>query len=177
MTLKTLDREELKGLLLKNWMTHDALWYGEVASKFGMGDASPMNLRVCRRLGQIECKRLMTLLGAMPPQNMTEYQALMEAVRKVFVPDFMNFQIAYPGDDTEVFHVKECFAHKGMVKAGVIADYACGIFERIEGWLDAMGLEYTLTPDLSHCLKYQGGECMITIKFHFKHTQREISDS
>jgi len=33
-------------------MTHEALWYGEVMAKFGMAEASAMNLRVCRKLVQ-----------------------------------------------------------------------------------------------------------------------------
>ena len=49
MPIKALDFKETKGLLIRNWMTHDALWYGEVARNFGMGAASPMNLRVCRQ--------------------------------------------------------------------------------------------------------------------------------
>ena len=31
-----------------------------------------------------------------------------------------------------------------MKKLGLLPEYECGIFERIEGWFDAMGLRYTL---------------------------------
>lgn len=148
-------------------MTHDALWYGEVASRFGMTEASPMNLRVCRKLGQIECHRLMKTLEADSPHNIEEYREQFDMLKQVFVPDFMRFQIEYPNEDSQIFHVQECFAHRGMEKAGTITDYECGIFERIEGWFDAMGLKYTRTPDLSRCLKFQGGPCTVTVKFHF----------
>ena len=43
---EALNKSQLRDLLLKNWMTHDALWYAEVALKLGMQEASPMNLRV-----------------------------------------------------------------------------------------------------------------------------------
>lgn len=167
MPLKPLDRSALRDILLKNWMTHDALWYVEAAKAFGMAAASPMNLKVCRTLGRIECRRLMKSAGAAPPGNIDEYRELFEFGKQVFVPDFMKFQIEYPANDTQVFHVFDCFAHKGMQKAGLIADYECGIFERIEGWLDAMGLSYNRTPDLSRCLKFKGQECRVTFKFHF----------
>lgn len=168
MSLQALNREQMREILLKNWMTHDALWYGEVIWKLGMAEASPMNIRVCRALGKIECKRLMKMTGTASPKDMNEYMALFEAARDVFVPDFMKFDIEYPGQDTQVFKVLECFAHKGMEQLGVLDQYECGIFERIEGWFDAMGLNYTRTPDLSRCLKYTRGECVITVKFRFE---------
>lgn len=166
--IRALSREQLRDILIKNWMTHDALWYGEVAQRFGMAEASPLNLRVCRQLGRIEFGRLMKTLGALTPTDMGEYRDLFEFGRQTFVPDFMDFRIEYPGNDSQVFYMLDCFAHRGMDKAGLIADYECGIFERIEGWFDAMGLRYNRTPDLSRCLKFKGGECTIAVTFHFE---------
>lgn len=168
MVPTTLDKGKLRDILITNWMTHDALWYGEVARKFGMIEASPLNLRVCRKLGQIEFRRLMQLLGVSPPKDFAEYQRLFDRGKEVFFPSFMTVQIDYPGNDSQIFHVSDCFAHRGMEKAGLIDAYECGIFERIEGWFDAMGLKYTRTPDLSRCLKFKGQECEITIQFHFE---------
>ena len=71
---EALNKSQLRDLLLKNWMTHDALWYAEVALKLGMQEASPMNLRVCRRLGQIEYKRLLNVVNISPPANMEQFQ-------------------------------------------------------------------------------------------------------
>ncbi len=168
MALTALNREQLKDILLRNWMTHDALWYGEVALKLGMNEASPMNLRVCRKLGRIEFRRLMEMVKATPPSNMVEYRELFDLVKGVFVPSFMQWHVEYLGNDAQVFHVSDCFAYRGMEKAGVIADYECGIFERIEGWFDAMGLRYERIPDLSRCLKFKGEACVITVKFSFE---------
>ena len=162
-----INPNQLKDLLLRNWLTHDALWYGEVAEKFGMAEASPMNLRVCRKLGRIEFKRLMNLAGAPPPKNFETYRKLFELGSEVFVPDFITIHIDYPGSSTQVFQVSDCFAHQGMQKLGLLAEYECGIFERIEGWFDAMELRYTRTPDLTRCLKFKGEECRITVSFHF----------
>lgn len=162
-----LDLEQLRDLLMKNWMTHDALWYGEVAKASGMAVASPMNLRVCRKLGQIEFGRLMRMVGASPPKDMGQYRELFELGQQAFFPDFVSVQIDYPARDTQVFRVLDCFAHKGMAKAGLLADYECGIFERIEGWFDAMALQYTRTPDLGRCLKFLGKDCTVTVQCFF----------
>jgi len=163
-----INRDQLRNILIRNWMTHDALWYGEVAATFGMAQASPMNLRVCRKLGQIEFKRLMNVVEAPPPKNFQAYRELFELGKDVFVPEFITIQIDYPGNSVQVFRISECFAHNGMKKLGLLPVYECGIFERIEGWFDAMGLRYTRTPDLSRCLKFKGEECRITVHFHFE---------
>ncbi len=168
MTLRTLTRDELWSILVKNWMTHDALWFGDVAKRFGMSEASPMNLRVCRKLGTIEYKRFMKMVGVSPPRNMDELQEHFEAAQRIFVPEFIDFRVSYPGNDTIVTDVDHCFAHAGMEQTGVLPDYECGIFERTEGWFDAMGVKYTRTPDLSRCLKFQGKECRVTVKFEFE---------
>ena len=167
MSLDRINPQKLNSFLIKNWMTHDALWYGEVAGKLGMSEASPINLRVCRKLGQIEFKRLMQMLEATLPGDMQAYQKLFEIGTQVFVPDFMAIDIDYPAENVQRFCVRECFAHRGMEKAGHLKDYECGIFERIAGWLDAMNLTYTVAPDLSRCLKFKGQACEVTIKFQF----------
>lgn len=164
----TINQDQLRDILIKNWMTHDALWYGEVAAKFGMAEASPMNLRVCRKLGQIEFGRLMKIAEAPLPKDIEEYRELFELGKQVFFPDFISVQIDYPGNDSQVFHFLDCFAHEGMKKLGLLPDYECGIFERIEGWFGAMEIKYTRTPDLSRCLKFKGKECKITVQFHFE---------
>ena len=168
MAAFAINRDQLRDILLRNWMTHDALWYGEVAAKFGMAEASPMNLRVCRNLGRIEFKRLMNVVEAPPPKNFKAYRELFELAKEVFVPEFVTIQIDYPGNSLQVFQVSDCFAYNGMKKMGLLPEYECGIFERIEGWFDAMGLKYTRTPDLSRCLKFKDEECKITVQFHFE---------
>lgn len=161
-----MNPDDLKRLLHKNWMTHDALWVQEVASNFGMAEASPMNLRVCRTLGRIEFKRLMQVVGESAPKDMAQYHRLFEMGKEVFVPDFMKFEITYEEPDRQVFQILKCFAYSGMVKAGLISDYECGIFERIKGWLDTMGLDYSIHPSLNRCPKLNGNECLVTITFH-----------
>jgi len=120
MALWTINQDQLKNILIKNWMTHDALWYGEVAAKFGMSEASPMNLRVCRKLGQIEFGRLMKMVEIPSPKNIEEYQELFELGEHVFFPDFVSAQISYPGNDSQIFDFLDCFAYKGMKKLGLL---------------------------------------------------------
>lgn len=169
-----LEGEELRVFLVNNWMTHDAIWYGEAASRFGMAEASPMNLRVCRSLGKIEFKRFLKATGASRPDGMRALREMFDQAWRVFVPPAFDGEVDFRADDTLVMKNAECFAHKGMVRAGLIGEYECGIFERIEGWFDAMGLDYTRTPDLSRCLKYKGEECVVTIQFRFEEKEDPV---
>ena len=168
MSGRSLQGEELKEFLVNNWLTHDALWYGEVASRFGMAEASPMNLRVCRALGKIEFKRFLKATGSSLPEGMVALEELFHEAMGVFGPRAFDAEVDFCADDTVVMRSRECFAHKGMVRAGLIGEYECGIFERIEGWFDAMGLDYRRTPDLSRCLKYSGEDCVVKIRFRFE---------
>ena len=168
MEFGKMNGEQVKDYLLKNWMTHDALWYREAASRFGMSEASPMNLRVCRSLGRIEFKRLMKATGSNSPKGMAQLKKLYEAALRILVPPFMETEVDFQRDNAILFKTRTCFAHEGMTEAGLIDEYECGIFERIKGWFDAMEVDYTLRPDLSRCLKYRGQKCHVTVDFHFK---------
>jgi hypothetical protein len=168
MQFRQMSNEDVKNYLLTNWMTHDALWYRDVASTFGMAQASPMNLRVCRNLGRIEFRRLLKATRSNPPKDMAEVKLLYEEARRILVPPFFEGDMDFQGDNSILFKTRTCFAYSGMKEAGLIDEYECGIFERIEGWFDAMGLEYLRTPDLSRCLKYRGQECNVLVLIHFK---------
>ena len=50
-----------------------------------------------------------------------------------------------------------------VTRAGVAEHYECGIFERVAGWLDGLGLAHELSPPLGKCLKAQGRDCAYTI--------------
>ena len=168
MDFTKMNGEQVKNFLLTNWMTHDALWYREAASRFGMTEASPMNLRVCRSLGRIEFKRLLRETGSNPPKNMGQLKKLYQEARRILVPTLMETEVDFQRDDKIVFKTRTCFAHKGMTEAGLIDEYECGIFERIKGWFDAMEVDNMLSPDLSRCLKYRGQECHVKVGFQFK---------
>jgi hypothetical protein len=60
--------------------------------------------------------------------------------------------------------VTRCFAHENVEKAGISEHYDCGIFARVEGWLDGMGIEHRVEPPLKGCLKAQGKECVHMIQ-------------
>lgn len=162
--MSSLSQEQINKLLMKNWMTHDALWYLEAAANFGMEAASPMNLRCCRRLGSIECNRLLKEIDQPKPTDLNQYKELFNTIQEVFVPDFMEMEISYKEPNLHNIEVKKCFAYEGMMKVGLIDQYHCGIFERILGWFDALGIECKGSPAGEKCWMREKGKCWVKLE-------------
>jgi hypothetical protein len=166
--LNNLSFDSQKDLLIKGWMSHDARWYMAVAEHFGIEAANRLNQIVARELGGVEMKRLMKALNLSTPKNTEEYVDLMNAAISLYGPDLIEYEIKVLDHQSYEMQLKRCFAHENIVKAGIKDEYECGIFSRLQGWIDALGLEHELSPPLSRCMKVLGKECRyrITIRFN-----------
>lgn len=47
----------------------------------------------------------------------------------------------------------------------MVADYDCGIVERVKGWLETLNVSYQMAPEFSGCLLHQYGKCEIDFSF------------
>lgn len=157
-----------KALLIKDWMSHDARWYMAVAEHFGIEHANRLNQIVARDLGRVEMKRFMKALDLSPSRNMEQYLNLKKAALSMFGPDLVDYEIKLLDHQSYEMHFERCFAHENIVRAGIKEEYECGIFARLQGWIDAQGLEHELTPALGKCMKVLGKECSyhVVIRFH-----------
>ncbi len=166
--LSSLSFDVQKDLLIKGWMSHDARWFMAVAEHFGIKAANRLNQIVARELGRVEMKRFMKSLNLSSPKKMDEYLGIKEAVISLYGPDLIEYEIKVLDDRSYEMHLKRCFAYENIVKAGIKDQYECGILARIQGWIDALGLEHELTPSLGKCMKVLGKECSytITLRFH-----------
>ncbi len=59
--------------------------------------------------------------------------------------------------------VRRCFAHENAVRAGITDEFECGIFARVTGWLEGLGLRFETRPSPGKCLKAQARDCAYTI--------------
>ena len=162
-----LSFETEKDLLVKGWMSHDARWFMAVAKHFGIDAGNRLNQLVCRELGQVEMKRYMKTLGLLPAKDLQEFLALGKAAISLYGPDLVEYEIETLDHQSYKMHLKRCFAYENIVKAGIKDQYECGIFARIQGWMDAQGLEHELEPPLGKCMMVSGKECSYTIKLKF----------
>ena len=166
--LNHLSFDSQKDLLIKGWMSHDARWYMAVAEHFGIEAANRLNQMVARELGRVEMKRFMKALNLSPSRNMEEYLNLKKAALSMFGRDLVDYEIKILDHQSYEMYLKRCFAHENIVKAGIKDEYECGIFSRLQGWIDAQGLEHELTPALGKCMMVLGKECSynVVIRFH-----------
>ncbi len=166
--LNLLSFDSQKDLLIKGWMSHDARWFMAVAEHFGIDAANRLNQSVCRELGRVEMKRLMKALNSSPPKDISQYLSLKKEAILLYGPDLIEYEINIVNHQSYEMHLKRCFAFENIVKAGIKDHCECGIFARIQGWIDAQGLEHELVPPLGKCMMVSGKKCSytITLRFH-----------
>jgi hypothetical protein len=165
--LSPLSFDTQKDLLIKGWMSHDARWFMAVAEHFGMDAANRLNQSVCREIGRVEMKRLIKSLALLPPKDIREYLNLKKAAISLYGPNLIEYEIKILDDQSYEMRMKRCFAYENIVRAGIEDRCECGIFARLQGWIDAQGLNHELTPSLGKCMMVLGKECRYRITLHF----------
>lgn len=166
--LNRLSFEMEKDLLIKGWMSHDARWFMAVTQHFGIDAANRLNQFVCREIGRVEMKRYMKTLALSLPKDMGEHLNLTQVAMSIYGHGLAEYEIKVLNQQSYEVHMKGCFAYENIVKAGIKDQYECGIFARIQGWIDAQGLEHELKPALGKCVMVSGKECKytVTLRFH-----------
>ena len=166
--MKKLNRDDVKELFSKNWLTHDAMWYGSCMQELGPERANQLNRRAVRLMAAIEIKRVMKLMDKPKGVTIKTFDELAEIIETAFrlvQTSFLTFDFSFPEKNLLRGRFNECFAHDGAEKFGMIADYECGIVERVKGWLDSIGVTYNMIPDFTGCLMYQNGTCEVNFRF------------
>lgn len=165
------EKKDLIELLNKNWMTHDGMWFYHCLQEFGIDKANKLNRLAISTLAPIEIKRLTKFLGIETEQVDTfeQFQHFFENAKELFIPDFMNAVMEFPDKNILRWKFKpyQCFAYKGMVAAGVIDNYECGVIYRIECWIKSLGIQYSIRPKISKCLMLTDGSCTGDILLEF----------
>jgi hypothetical protein len=164
----SLSFEMEKDLLIKGWMSHDARWFMAVTQHFGIDAANRLNQFVCREIGRVEMKRYMKTLDLTQPKNLEEYLTYHKAAFALYGFGLAEYDIKTLNHQSYEIHLKKCFAYENIVRAGIKDQYECGILARIQGWIDAQGIEHELTPALGKCMMVSGKECRykIALRLH-----------
>ncbi len=163
--LRRLSPAEREALIIKCWMSHDARWFMAVVKEYGMEAANRINQAACHEIGKVEAPRVLRALQLPPVETVDDCLLAQELIIGLFGPDLLDYDVIKVNDNTCQVHVKRCFAEENATRAGVADQFECGIFARSSGWLEALGMEYEMTPPLGKCLKAQGRECICTFAF------------
>lgn len=163
--LGQLPSSEREALLVKCWMSHDARWFMAVAMDCGISTANRLNQLAAHEIGKVEAQRIARALRWPPVTSADEYLIAQEVFIGFLGPDLLDYQVIKVNDNVYRVKVQRCFANENVVRAGVADRYECGIFARVTGWLEGLGMEYEMTPSLGVCLKVEGTECIHTFTF------------
>jgi len=162
--MSRLSHERREALLTKCWMAFDSRWFLAVAMAYGPEAACRLNKAVTHEVGKAEAPAIVRALQLPPITALDDYLVLQEMFISLLGPKLMDYAIVQTGDDEYQIQIQRCFAHENVTRAGVTDYYECGILSRVTGWMEALGLQYGLTPSLGKCLKVQGRECVYTFK-------------
>ena len=165
--MKTLERNELKEILIKNWMTHDAMWFYHCLRECGIDRTNKINKAAVRGMGIIEIRRIQKAVGIKEVTTFEDFRSLVEAAWDIVKGDFMKSNFSLPAENILRGDFQRCFAYEGIKQIGAIERYECGIFERIYGWFDGMGIKYSVSPEVEGCMMHTEGKCFREITFAF----------
>jgi hypothetical protein len=158
----------MKELINKCWMTHDGMWFYHCLQELGMEKTNHLNKAANRSLAHIEIKRIMKAFGLGEVRNHEDLENMAACGFQVVKGDFMNFNFHFPARNLMRFDMGEhCFALDGMRRLGVEKEYECGVFNRVEGWFEALGLKYKVTPQVLKCMMLSEGKCYREYRFDF----------
>jgi hypothetical protein len=165
LNMETLGGNQLKEILIKNWMTHDAMWFYHCLRECGIDKTNQINRAAVRAMGIIEIRRIQKALGSQKIATLEDVKSLLEGAWDVVKAGFMKATFSLPSRNVLRGDFERCFAYEGMKRMGVIERYQCGIFERIYGWFDGIGLEYSVSPEVEGCMMHSDGRCLREIMF------------
>lgn len=167
MPLDDLEKGELKELLIKCWMTHDGMWFLHCLKEFGIEKTNKINKAAGRSLAAVEIVRVRKAFGIAKIETFEEFKGALARAREVLTGEFMKFDFNYPAENLMRIQTDKCFAYEGMKRLGVSDNYECGIFSRMEGWFDGLGVKYDVRPRVEGCMMQTEGRCYRNYTFYF----------
>ncbi|MBU2549761.1 MAG: hypothetical protein KKB20_15210 [Proteobacteria bacterium] len=167
MYLDRLSKHDIKELVVRNWMTHDGMWFMHCLQEVGIEKTNRINKAAGRSLAGIEFKRVMKAFNLGPVTDMETFKEALEAGWSVLGGDFMDFGFRFEGDNGFHAEARRCFAIEGMKRLGVADQYECGVFSRMEGWFETMGIRYSVSPKVTGCMMVTKGRCYRDYRFEF----------
>lgn len=165
--MKLPEKDELKELLVKGWMTHDAMWFHSCLQECGIEKTNRINKAAIRAMSAIEIKRIQKAVGAGSLETWDEFKQFFDITMEIATGKFMKYTYSSPASNIIHNEWKSCFAYEGMKALGVIDRYECGIMLRIETWLDTLGIQYEVEPKVTGCMMHTDGKCYRDYRFFF----------
>jgi hypothetical protein len=168
-----ISKRDLRELLVKGWMTHDAMWLLQSLQECGGEKANKMNSAAIESMALIEIQRVTKVLGVKGKKVETfdDLVFVLEGTFSIIGADFMKFTLSSPEKNVMEWGWADdglCFAYKGVKRLGIADQYQCGLLLRVEVWLKGLEVEYRMEPEIKGCLMHNTGACSGRILFNFE---------
>lgn len=163
-----LEKNELRDLLNKCWMTHDAVWFYNCLQECGIEKTNKINKAAVKGMAAIEVKRVRKALGSPQIETFDQFKQFFNRSVAILTGEFMKYEYSMPAQNVMHFEWKSCFAYEGVKALGVIDRYECVIMSRIDTWLDTLGIKYEVQPKVTGCMLHTDGVCYRDYKFFFE---------
>ena len=149
-----LDKNQLKELLVKCWMTHDGSWFYNCARELGVEAANKLNKAAIKNLSVIEMQRIKKAMGweNVKIETFGKLKVFITNGFSIVKGDFMDFKYSFPEHNRMHWEMNNCFAYNGMQMFGFSKQYECGVIYRVSCWLDALGITHKIEPEIDKCL-------------------------
>jgi hypothetical protein len=171
--LENIANKDLRDLLGKGWLTHDGMWFYHTYQALGIEQANTLNKAAIRSIAPIEINRVKKILG-MGEEKIESFEVLkdfMDSAFELILPESVFKKFKFSPSPNNIFHWEwekgQCFAFKGMTQIGTIDEYRCGVMYRIECWLEALGIKFSIDPQIDKCIMHSTGVCSGDIRVFF----------
>ena len=162
------DKDEIKELVSKNWITHDAMWFYHCLREFGIEKTNQLNKAAIRDMSAIEIKRIQKTLGVQEIKSFEMFHQFMDQAMAIATGKFMKYRYTMPAHNLMHGEWQSCFAYEGMKALGVADRYECGVMLRINTWLDTLGIKYEVEPKVTGCMMHTDGKCFRDYRYFFE---------
>lgn len=157
--MRDIDDQTQKELLKKNWMTHDGMWFRHCLAECGIEATNRVNQAAIRSVALLEIKRLAQAMELEGVSTRAELRQMIDNIFPVVKGDFMDFTYGFDEKGEMMIEMHSCFARDGVERMGVLDQYQCGIYLRIDTWLEGLGIAYQAAPAIDGCMMRTGGKC------------------
>ena len=168
LNMRSLEKDELKELLIKGWMTHDAMWFYNCLQECGIEKTNRINKAAIKAMSAVEIKRIQKAVGAEKLDTFDEFKRFFDIAMEIATGEFMKYTYSMPANNLMHGEWESCFAYEGVKALGVIDRYECGIMLRIDTWLDTLGIQYEVEPKVTGCIMHTDGKCFRDYRFFFE---------
>lgn len=168
MDRSQLDARTREDMIRRAWYAHDTRWFAAVRAEFGTEVANRLNRAAVRAVGQLEAGRLARALERQQTPNIDEFLDFLQDGLDLYVaPPLMDMALRKVDERSYEVTVNDCFVHASIAKAGIADTYECAVWDRVQGYHEALGqsLKDGQLPPAT-CTRARGLECrrLLSIK-------------